>query len=182
MKFWVWFLVLGTSAWVLLACVGFAKQSGTAYNAKYATPTVTMPLYGAGFTEGQAAPDDDRLKKIEEKLDRLIELLTRLAEAEPQAQPGPQLYLKVLPQEDQTAVARRVEKGSMPPPDSGLSLTPQEVKWFSDFFRGKKLTDAGLAGLGEAAGKTCTQCHSPAVDYKKKGGGFLLFDTGKDQK
>lgn len=181
------------SAWLMTvfgACglTGLAvAQYGTTYNAKYVTPTVAVPLYGAGFSEGaapSAAADDDRLKKIEEKLDRLIELLTKLADdqPQPQQQPGPPLLIRNLPQEDQTVVARKVERRQMPPPDTGLKLDDSQIKVVSDYFRGKKLADADVQVLSAAVGQTCTQCHAPNVDYKKKGGGFLLFDYQKDQK
>lgn len=162
--------------------MGVAQYTAT-HKTGYVTPSVTMPLYGAGFTEGAAAPDDDRLRRIEEKLDKLIDLLTKLAaDPAPEAQAQADLAFRQLPQEDETMVARKVEKGQMPPPESGAGLTPEEKKAFVDLYRHRKLSDQDAAKAKEvlsvAAGK-CVACHSPTVDYKKKGGGFLLFDLVK---
>lgn len=63
---------------------GFAVAQPYTYTQYAAAPLLTVPLYGAGYAPAQppAAQQggDDRLKRIEEKLDRLLKLLEEGAE------------------------------------------------------------------------------------------------------
>lgn len=149
---------------------------------------VTLPLYGAAIAQAPAQPQpqaqqpalEDRLRRIEERLEQLLQLLQgALSEGQqpqPQAaQANAQLYLRKLDPEEEILVASQVARKKMPPPDNeyGGTLTDEQRRIIVDAYRGRDVDGKALAGAIQAG--ACAACHSSTVDFKTLGKGFWML-------
>jgi hypothetical protein len=199
-----WLLLAAGVVGVVFAAAAPAQSYGTPYyptptayaNGNY----LNVALYGAGFipaadppapgtqAAGQAPGTDNaellrQLIQEQRETQKLLRRLLELTESEgeaPAAGAGakagadaePDLIDRRLSQEEAGAVTRKLRANKMPPLESRFRLTADERSNMIAYFTGGK-ADTEL--LARSFGQ-CIACHAATADYRKAGGGFVLFE------